>query len=252
MGKMTTVNGDQRDAIQTRASLVAGLQAGEEGRWQEFYQLYGPLIRRFALKAGLSEIEADEVVQETAIAVARHVPEYRSDPKVCRFKTWLLNQTAWRVKDQLKKRHRQAVWIERGGEAGKASAASEDTTRTATVERMPSPHGDELGRLWEAEWQESLLAAALQKAKAQFSMGEKKPAELQARRPSPKRVLSLASKGFSLFRLRAAREHREIPTSKTPSARKIILPWKVPSFSGFKTINGIRAPLTAVKLTTRA
>ena len=64
-----------RETVQTRASLVAGLPAKEEDRWQEFFQLYGPLIRRFSFKAGLTENEADEVVQETAIAVARHLPE---------------------------------------------------------------------------------------------------------------------------------------------------------------------------------
>ena len=39
-----------------------------------------PNVRGFALKAGLTETEADEVVQETTIAVARHVPEFRYDP----------------------------------------------------------------------------------------------------------------------------------------------------------------------------
>ena len=65
-------------------------------------------MRDFAIQAGLTDSEADEVVQETAIAMARHLPEYRYDPKVCRFKTWLLNQASWRVKDRLKKRRREA------------------------------------------------------------------------------------------------------------------------------------------------
>ncbi len=47
----------------------------------------------FAIQAGLTDTEADEAVQETAIAVARHLPECRYDPKVCRFKAWLLNQS---------------------------------------------------------------------------------------------------------------------------------------------------------------
>jgi RNA polymerase sigma-70 factor (ECF subfamily) len=167
---MTSImSGSEREILQTRASLVAGLQAGEEGRWQEFYHLYGPLIRRFALKAGLTELEADEVVQETAIALARHLPEYRYDPKVCRFKTWLLNQTAWRVKDQLKKRHRQEAWIERGGEVGRASCRPDETSRTGTVEQTPDPSEDTLDQLWESEWRADLLAAALEKVKGQFS-----------------------------------------------------------------------------------
>jgi RNA polymerase sigma-70 factor (ECF subfamily) len=167
---MTSImSGSERETLQTRASLVAGLQAGEEGRWQEFYGLYGPLIRRFALKTGLTEIEADEVVQETAIALARHLPEFRYDPKICRFKTWLLNQTAWRVKDQLKKRHRQEAWIERGGEVGAGPASTDENTRTDTIERLPDSNLHDLERLWETEWKENLLAAALQRVKGQFS-----------------------------------------------------------------------------------
>lgn len=165
----STMSVPERETLQTRASLVAGLQAGEEDRWQEFFQLYGPLIRRFALKAGLTEIEADEVMQETAIAVARHVPKFRYDPKVCRFKTWLLNQTVWRVKDQIKKRHRQEVWIARGGEVGAASAAKVESTRTGTIERTPDSKGAELDQLWDVEWRENLLMTALRKVKMQFS-----------------------------------------------------------------------------------
>ncbi len=168
-GMKSIMNNPERETLPTRASLVAGLRAGDEDRWQEFFRLYGPMIRRFALKADLTEIEADEVVQETAIAVARHVPEFRYDPKVCRFKTWLLNQTVWRVKDQLKKRHRQKVWIERGGEAGEGSAAAGTTAHASTVERTPDPKDDAFDRLWDAEWRENLLAVAMQKVKARFS-----------------------------------------------------------------------------------
>ncbi len=58
---------------------------------------FGKLVRDFAIPAGLTDTGADEVVQETAIAMARHLPGYRYDPKVCRFKTWLLNQASWRT-----------------------------------------------------------------------------------------------------------------------------------------------------------
>ena len=35
------------------------------------------LARDFAIQAGLTDTEAGEVVQETAIAIAPHLPEYR-------------------------------------------------------------------------------------------------------------------------------------------------------------------------------
>ena len=96
---------DEHSSIQTRPSLLNRLKTGDDAEsWQEFYRVYGKLVRDFAIQAGLTDTEADEVVQETAIAMARNLPEFRYDPKVCRFKTWLLNQTSWRIKDQFKKR----------------------------------------------------------------------------------------------------------------------------------------------------
>src|ERR1051326_113545 len=98
-------------SVHTRASLLSRLRKTESSdAWGEFYQLDTGLIRNFALGAGLIEAEAEEVVQETMIAVARHLPEFQYNPKVCRFKTWLLNQTAWRIKDQIKVRPKQASW----------------------------------------------------------------------------------------------------------------------------------------------
>src|SRR5689334_12197189 len=95
----TIVEREQHNAV-TRASLLQGMQAGQDDRWHEFYRIYGPVIRGFALKAGLTETEADEVVQETCIGVARNVGEFHYDPAKCRFKTWLLNLASWRVKNQ--------------------------------------------------------------------------------------------------------------------------------------------------------
>src|SRR5580765_8446009 len=129
--------GDEHSSIQTRPSLLNKLKAGDDTEsWQEFYRVYGKVVRDFAIQAGLTDTEADEVVQETAIAVARHLPEFRYDPKVCRFKTWLLNQTSWRIKDQLKKRKvGQASRLSGSGET--PDLLSDDTARTATVERVP-------------------------------------------------------------------------------------------------------------------
>jgi DNA-directed RNA polymerase specialized sigma24 family protein len=93
------------DSYPTRPSLLHRLKDTQDHQsWREFNDIYGKLIRGFAIKAGLTEDEADEVVQETLIAAAKHVPEFRYDPKVCSFKTWLLNLSNWRVQDQLRKR----------------------------------------------------------------------------------------------------------------------------------------------------
>src|SRR5436190_6144218 len=147
---MTSVNSGDASSIQTRPSLLIRLKTGDDAEsWQEFYRAYGKLVRDFAIHAGLTDTEADEVVQETAIAVARHLPDFEYDPKVCRFKTWLLNQSSWRIKDQLKKRGRDARLAgESRARTGGSPVLPRDETRTATVERVPDPAAVNLDALF--------------------------------------------------------------------------------------------------------
>jgi RNA polymerase sigma-70 factor (ECF subfamily) len=98
------------DSISTRETLLERLrQWDDHASWQEFFEIYWRLIHRFALRAGLSEEQAREVVQDTVISVARNTPEFRYDPKSCTFKTWLLNVTKWRILD----RHRVGRLLKR-------------------------------------------------------------------------------------------------------------------------------------------
>jgi RNA polymerase sigma factor (sigma-70 family) len=159
---MTPMNPSKDDSYPTRASLLDRLKdTADHQSWLEFNNLYGKLILGFALKAGLTEDEAKEVVQETMIAAAKNLPEFRYDPKVCSFKTWLLNLSAWRVQDQLRKR--QNPTAPQGRRARDESAGD---TRTATVERVPDPAGSPFEAIWDAEWRSTLLDAALARVKA--------------------------------------------------------------------------------------
>jgi RNA polymerase sigma-70 factor (ECF subfamily) len=164
---MSAMMSDEPSSIRTRPSLLGRLQAGDDAQsWEEFYRIYGKLVRDFALQAGLSATEADEVVQETVIATSRHLPEYHYDPKKCRFKTWLLNQTSWRIKDQLKKRRRQSSFIQ----ASASRQADDETSGTATINRVPDPAALDLETVFETQWQRSLYAGALERVKGKFSL----------------------------------------------------------------------------------
>jgi len=171
---------DEHSSIQTRPSLLNRLKTGDDNEsWQEFYRVYGKLVRDFALQAGLTDTEADEVVQETAIAMARHLPEFNYDPKVCRFKTWLLNQTSWRIKDQFKKRRKDERL------ASESPALPSDETRTDTINRMPDPAAMNLDALFDAEWRNNLLATALERLKPKFSLKQIQIFDLHALKEWP-------------------------------------------------------------------
>ena len=51
-----------------------------------------------------------------------------------------------------------------------AALRSDDSSRTATVERVPDASAMNLDALFEAEWQNHLLALALERMKAKFSL----------------------------------------------------------------------------------
>lgn len=157
---------DEPSSIQTHPSLLQRLVKEDAESWKEFYRSYGRLVRDFAIKAGLNDTEADEVVQETAIAIARHLPKYHYDRKVCRFKTWLLNQATWRVKDQFKKRR---TGINRVVDPVKPKDG-EESPQTAEIDRVPDPVSLNLDALFEAEWRNSLFTSAFEGVKQKFSL----------------------------------------------------------------------------------
>ncbi|PYI87496.1 MAG: RNA polymerase subunit sigma [Verrucomicrobia bacterium] len=130
------------------------------------------MIYAFALKTGLTDTEADEVVQETAIAVARNLPEFKYDPKVCAFKTWLLNLTTWRIKDQMRRRAKAGAPAstppKRVPEVH--SSAADETSRTATIERVANPASANWDAVWDKEWETILWEAALEKVKDQANL----------------------------------------------------------------------------------
>ena len=120
------------------------------------------------MKAGLTEAEAQEVVQEVMLAAAKKMPGFTYDPAKDSLKGWLLAVTRWKVGDQFRKREKAAL----AGLGGTPShpptkGVEEDSTRTATVDRVPDPHGVEAA--WENEWRENLLRAALDRVKVRVN-----------------------------------------------------------------------------------
>jgi RNA polymerase sigma factor (sigma-70 family) len=152
-----------RVSIPTRQSLLARLKdVDDQESWREFFETYWRLIHTTALKAGLIEVEAQEVVQEVMIAVAKKMPGFTYEPGKDSLKGWLLAVTRWKVGDQFRKRERagQPSRLAQSGET--PDLLSDDT---ATVERVPDPTGSSLEAIWDAEWRETLLRAALDRVK---------------------------------------------------------------------------------------
>lgn len=147
--------------IPTRQSLLERLRKwDDQASWQEFFDTYWKLIYRTALKAGLTSQEAEDAVQETVISVARSIPtfEYRPAAEGGSFKRWLLTLTKWRINDQLRKRLRNVL-------SNAISLDEEEPNAPPSSSQIPDPVGNQLDAVWDAEWEQTLLDAAVERVK---------------------------------------------------------------------------------------
>ncbi len=146
------------ELIPTRATLIQRLKNWQDqSSWQDFFDTYWNLIYGVALKGGLTREEAEDVVQETLISVAKHMPEaFKYDPKaIGSFKAWLLNMTRWRITDQLRRRGSAAREVSgriRDDENRPGNFAKKCARRNPGSGALP-----ELEKIWDDEWEKHLL-----------------------------------------------------------------------------------------------
>lgn len=161
----------------TRKSLLGRLKNWQDQEsWQEFYQIYEKLIYATALKSGLTNVEAQEVLQETCLAVAKKIAGFNYDPHIGSFRSWLLLITRRRIVDQLRKR-RPTTELH-GLETNRHAAPHPDTMDC----RMES--------LWNEEWHLALLEMARRFVKAKVSPKHYRMFELYALEQQPMRKVT--------------------------------------------------------------
>jgi len=141
--------------LPTRQSLLERLKCWDDQEsWRDFFDSYGGLLYRTAVKAGLTDAEAQDVVQDTIITVARKIETFRYDPARDSFKGWLLYWTRKRISMEYRKRQRARPT------AGLAESSVE-------IDQIPDPTGINLETVWEEEWTRAIWEEALSKVKAQ-------------------------------------------------------------------------------------
>ena len=93
------------DDSATRKTLINRLRKtnSDTRSWAEFYDLYHRLVRSVALKAGLSQTDAEDVVQETFFKVSKSIQKFEYDPSKGRFRSWLCLITKQQVANHYRK-----------------------------------------------------------------------------------------------------------------------------------------------------
>jgi RNA polymerase sigma-70 factor (ECF subfamily) len=109
--------------LTTSTSLIARVRDPQDSQsWQEFVQLYEPLLYSYVRGRGLEASEARDVVQDVFIVLLRALPTFELDNRKGRFKTWLWQVTMNAVADHCRRtRSRQRAeggWQERAERQG--------------------------------------------------------------------------------------------------------------------------------------
>lgn len=152
---------DFDELIPTRQSLLSRLRNLEDdASWREFFHTYWKLIYSTARRAGLTDAQAQDVVQETIISVSKHMPGFRYDPARGSFKNWMLSMTRWRIADRLRSRQSEARVFARRDETGGA---------TDVVESVPDLSLPAVDDVWNEEWERNLFNTAVERVKAAVS-----------------------------------------------------------------------------------
>jgi RNA polymerase sigma-70 factor (ECF subfamily) len=94
------------------------------------------------------------------ISVAKYIPNFKYDPVLGSFKTWLLKITRWRIIDQSRKR---------SPAGGPSPRIDGQGAGVIEIEQVADPGGQPLEEVWEAEWEANLLQAAIAKAKRRLN-----------------------------------------------------------------------------------
>ena len=150
--------GSGDELVPTRHSLIERLRdLDDAAAWQEFFDTYWKLIYCAAVKSGLSDSEAEDVVQETVIGVARKMGTFHYDPQTCSFKGWLMLVTRCRIIDHLRKRQTHP---------NSFVALPSDTTTTGAGLQIADPAAEvRFEGMWDEEWRKNLVDAAMERVK---------------------------------------------------------------------------------------
>ncbi|HEY0548946.1 MAG TPA: sigma-70 family RNA polymerase sigma factor [Verrucomicrobiae bacterium] len=146
--------------LPTRQSLLARLRDCEDQEgWRDFFDTYWRLIYRVARQSGLDDSTAQDVVQNTFIYLTRRMPKFRYDSARGSFKAWLQRVTRSRISVLRRKAESKQPLLPE-------VSMGDDVD---VWESIPDPAGDVLDQVWQREWEENLVSAALRRVRPKVS-----------------------------------------------------------------------------------
>jgi RNA polymerase sigma-70 factor (ECF subfamily) len=133
--------------------------ASNGSAWEKFYHLYGGPITAYAGKLGLDDASAQDVLQETMVALMRILPRFEYNPERGKFRNFLLTIVHRKT---LSARGRR---IRRGEVSLDAPAGDEDEGRSL-LDDLADNRTVHPSAAIQHDWQEALLQDATKRVLA--------------------------------------------------------------------------------------
>jgi len=79
---------------ETRSSLLLRIRdADDRDAWDQFSEIYRPVICRVARLKGLQQADAEDLAQQVLLSVAGAIDRWQPDEGRAKFRTWLKRVT---------------------------------------------------------------------------------------------------------------------------------------------------------------
>jgi RNA polymerase sigma factor (sigma-70 family) len=142
------------DSPLTRASLLVQIRdGGNQGAWQEFMSLYGPVVYGYARKRGLQDADAADLMQDVMRSVSAAIGRLDYDRNRGSFRGWLFTITRNKVFNFLSARRIRP------------QGSGDSSTNQMLASHPDAVDGEEA---WEVEYQRRLAALAMERVKSEF------------------------------------------------------------------------------------
>lgn len=117
------------------SAWVRQVAQGDEGAFEKLFRCYAPRILRFAMSYLNDRAHAEEVVQETMIAVWKNAKSYREQSQVS---SWILGIARNKALDRARARQREPEFSKEKLDRRASSRATPEqiTQREAQIERV--------------------------------------------------------------------------------------------------------------------
>jgi RNA polymerase sigma-70 factor (ECF subfamily) len=142
------------DQSKTRISLILRLRHPEDAAaWQEFVEIYQPLVFRLARSRGLQEADALDMTQEVLARVAGAINRWNPDPQLGSFRGWISRITRNLVIQFLRSKNHRPL-------------TSDDSSIDQLIQATPDP--SPVTELFDLEHERQVFAWAAEKVRSSF------------------------------------------------------------------------------------